>query len=76
MDKEKAYALFKNVLDSFYDSEMMVIDERSTSPKDIDELEQNVKELDEEMRKYLDIGVPLMTSPSFGIPPTPRCIAT
>jgi transposase-like protein len=55
VDIQEAYKLFKNVLESFHDSEMMVIDERSTDPSDIDELKKNCKELDEEMKKYLGL---------------------
>lgn len=55
MDKEKAYKLFKEVLDAYCESEMMVIHERSVSDEDEEQLKKDYKEYDEEMRKHLDI---------------------
>lgn len=55
VDKEKAYELFKLVLDSYRESEMIVIHDRSVRGEDESELIQECKEFDEEMKRHLGI---------------------
>lgn len=46
MDKEKLKELFYEAVDSFYDSELMVLDERSTNlDADIEDLENNCESM-------------------------------
>ncbi|GGJ86024.1 hypothetical protein GCM10007063_05650 [Lentibacillus kapialis] len=55
MDKEKAYELFKEVLDAYHESEMMAIHERSTDPGEEDKLNKDYEDYVKEMKRHLGI---------------------
>lgn len=55
MNKEKLKELFYQAVDSFYESEQMVIEERSTNfNADLEDLEENCEQMKNEFLYYLN----------------------